>query len=225
MPATDCLAPSRARIPTPGAAPVRAARVRERNQALLLRAAERVFARHGFAGATVADIAREADVPQANLHYYYRTKRDLYRAVLQNILALWLKETDAIVNDANPSAAIEDYVRAKMRFSYDYPEASRVFANEVLHGAHELGGYLAGDLRTLVLAKSKIMRGWIQRGKMAPLDPTQLFFAIWAVTQTYADFSAQVEAVAGPSARSAAGREHATSSVVTLFLRATGLAR
>jgi len=200
-------------------------RVRVRNQAALLRGAERVFARAGFAGATVADIATEAGVPKANLHYYYRTKRDLYRAVLTNILALWLTETDGIVADADPRTALEHYIRAKMRFSREYPEASRVFANEVLHGATEIGGFLSTDLRALVAAKTQVMRDWIKVGKMAAIDPQHLFFAIWATTQTYADFAAQIAAVTGSQALSDRDYAHATDAVVAMFLRAAGLAQ
>jgi len=217
MPATACLAPSSA-LPQGG-------RVRVRNQAALLRGAERVFARAGFAGATVADIATEAGVPKANLHYYYRTKRDLYRAVLTNILALWLTETDGIVADADPRTALEHYIRAKMRFSREYPEASRVFANEVLHGATEIGAFLSTDLRALVAAKTQVMRDWIKVGKMAAIDPQHLFFAIWATTQTYADFAAQIAAVTGSQALSDRDYAHATDAVVAMFLRAAGLAQ
>jgi TetR/AcrR family transcriptional regulator len=195
--------------------------VRERNQVLLLRAAERVFARRGFAGATVADIAAEAGVPKANLHYYYPAKRDLYRAVLDNILALWLGETDSILPQADPRAALEHYIRAKMRFSREYPDASRVFANEILHGAPEIGSFLASDLRALVHAKARVMRGWVAAGGMADLDPVHLFFAIWATTQTYADFAAQVSAVSGVERLSDRQYARATESVVRLFMRAT----
>jgi len=217
MPVTACLVPSSA-SPQGG-------RVRVRNQAALLRGAERVFARAGFAGATVADIATEAGVPKANLHYYYRTKRDLYRAVLTNILVLWLTETDGIVADADPRAALEHYIRAKMRFSREYPEASRVFANEVLHGATEIGAFLSTDLRALVAAKTQVMRDWIKVGKMAAIDPQHLFFAIWATTQTYADFAAQIAAVTGSQALSDRDYAHATDAVVAMFLRAAGLAQ
>ncbi len=198
--------------------------MRVRNQAALLRGAERVFARAGFAGATVADIATEAGVPKANLHYYYGTKRDLYRAVLTNILALWLTETDGIVAEADPRAALEHYIRAKMRFSREYPEASRVFANEVLHGATEIRGFLSTDLRAIVAAKTQVMRDWIKGGKMAAIDPQHLFFAIWATTQTYADFGAQIAAVTGSETLSDRDYAHATEAVVAMFLRATGLA-
>lgn len=202
------------------AAPPRRQRVRDRNQAVLLRAAERVFARAGFAGATVADIAREAGVPKANLHYYYPEKRDLYRAVLDNILALWLGETDVFAPDAEPLVALEHYIRAKMRFSRDYPDASRVFANEILHGAPEIGGYLRGALRNLVASKAAVINVWISEGSIAPLDPVHLFFAMWAVTQTYADFDTQVAAVLGVRKVSERRHEDATEAAVALFLRA-----
>lgn len=208
---TACSAPSK----TP-----RRQRVRDRNQAVLLRAAERVFARTGFAGATVAEIAREAGVPKSNLHYYYPGKRDLYRAVLDNILALWTDETDVFKPDADPLAALEYYIRAKMRFSRTHPDASRVFANEVLHGAPEIGDYLRNELRRLVASKAAVIEGWIAAGRIAPLDPLHLFFALWAVTQTYADFGTQVTAVLG--VRKMAGQKHAeaTEAVVDLFRRA-----
>lgn len=194
--------------------------MRDRNQAALLGAAERVFARGGFAGATIAAIAREAGVPTANLHYYYPGKRDLYRAVLDNILALWLGETDVFTPDAEPLAALEQYIRAKMRFSRTRRDASRVFANEILHGAPEIGGYLRSELRRLVAQKAAVIDGWVAAARIAPLDPMHLFFALWAVTQTYADFDTQVAAVSGVRALSERKHAEATEAVVALFMRA-----
>jgi TetR/AcrR family transcriptional regulator len=43
--------------------------IRRANEARILRAAERVFAKAGFAGARMAEIAAAAGVPKANLHY------------------------------------------------------------------------------------------------------------------------------------------------------------
>jgi TetR/AcrR family transcriptional regulator len=112
-----------------------------------------------------------------------------------------------------------------MHFSREYPEASRVFANEVLHGAPEIGPFLSGTLRRLVAAKSRVMRRWIAAGRMADLDPMHLFFSIWATTQTYADFATQIAAVSGSrdGLQDEKAFESATRSVETLFLRATGL--
>src|SRR6185369_6922491 len=72
-------------------------------EARILSAAESVFAETGFSGATTAEIAKRAGVPKANLHYYFKTKKDLYRDVLQAILDLWLGTGDLIKPDVEPA--------------------------------------------------------------------------------------------------------------------------
>ena len=42
-----------------------------------------------------------------------------------------------------------------------------------------------------------MIRAWAERGRIAPVDPHHLIFSIWAATQHYADFDAQVRAVLG----------------------------
>ena len=198
-------------------------RIRHENEAQILRAAEHVFARAGFAGATMADIALQAGMPKSNLHYYFRTKQALYRAVLAHTLQLWLSETDIISADHAPRVALEQYIRAKMRLSASHPDASRVFANELLHGAPEIGGVLREALRELVTRKAMVIRSWIEDGQMARVDPYHLFFTIWAATQTYADFDAQVCAVLGVSQLDTEDFERATEHLVALLLRGCGL--
>lgn len=198
-------------------------RIRLSNEAGILRAAEQVFARAGFAGATMDEIAQRAQIPKSNLHYYFRTKKDLYRAVLTNTLSLWLAETDSISEDNDPQRALSDYIRAKMKLSASHPDASRVFANEILHGAAEIGDYLRADLRALVDAKARVIERWIADGRMAPVDPRHLFFTIWAATQTYADFEPQVCAVLGVKRLGACQMEAATAHLIKLLLRGCGL--
>ncbi len=48
----------------------------------LLEAAEKVFLEKGYAAAKTTDIANEAGVTHAMLHYYFRTKENLFRKVL-----------------------------------------------------------------------------------------------------------------------------------------------
>jgi len=190
---------------------------------MILHAAEHVFARAGFAGATMAEIAMRAGVPKSNLHYYFRTKQALYRAVLAHTLQLWLSETDIIRAELPPQVALEQYIRAKMRLSASHPDASRVFANELLHGAHEIGEVLRQVLRELVSRKAAVVQQWIDRGQMAPVDPQHLFFTIWAATQTYADFESQVCAVLGVSQLKQQDYAQATEHLVALLLRGCGL--
>ena len=197
--------------------------IRQANEALILAAAERVFAGAGFGGATMAAIAEASGLPKANLHYYFGSKQELYRTVLARTLTDWLGSAQAIVPEADPKAAIEAYIRAKMALSKQRPHASKVFANELLHGAPVVRVLLETELREMVTRKATVIKGWIAQGRMAPVEPVHLFFTIWAATQTYADFDVQVRAVLGRAELSAQDHTTATEHVVGLLLRGCGL--
>jgi TetR/AcrR family transcriptional regulator len=197
--------------------------IRQTNEALILGAAEKVFARAGFGGATMAAIAQVSGLPKANLHYYFGSKDVLYREVLARILQDWLAPAQAIIPEADPKTAIEAYIRAKMVLSAQRPHASKVFANELLHSAPVVKTLLATELRDLVTAKASVLQGWIDAGRMAPVNPVHLFFTLWAATQTYADFDVQVCAVLGHPELTAQDHCQATEHVVSLLLRGCGL--
>lgn len=58
---------------------------------------------------------------------------------------------------------------------------------------------------------------------MAPVDPKHLFFALWAITQTYADFDVQVRAVMGRKSLTRADFDAAADQVLAFVLRGCGL--
>ncbi len=200
-----------------------AGRVRRANLAQILKAAEQVFAETGFIGATMAEIADKADLPKANLHYYFGTKEELYRAVLANVLEMWLSPISAIRPEADPAQAIADYVQAKMEAARTRPFASKVFANEIVHGASQIEEFLSHDLKSLVDEKSAVLDGWIAEGRMAPLDARNFFFMIWAMTQHYADFDVQIRLVLGKRQLTRKDFAHFTEEVTRAVLRVAGL--
>lgn len=170
--------------------------IRRRNVEKILKAAESVFAKKGFAGASTAEIARKAGVPKANLHYYFRTKQELYASVLDAILEVWLDALDQEIQpEADPTTALSNYITRKMAASQRSPEPSRLWAIEVIGGGRHVQPFLRNRLRRLVKEKTAVIEGWIATGKLKPVNPTHLLFMIWAMTQTYADFAAQIAAV------------------------------
>src|SRR5215470_18834221 len=84
----------RSRRAAPRARAVRRADRRRRRDGLteqrILDAAHAVFVRRGTAGARMQEIAREAGVNQALLHYYFRTKDQLARAAFARAAAEFL---------------------------------------------------------------------------------------------------------------------------------------
>jgi TetR/AcrR family transcriptional regulator len=175
----------------------RKTRIQAQNEELILKAALEVFSTYGFRGSTVDQIAANCGLSKPNLLYYFRRKEDIYVAVLEHTLQDWLEPLRKLDAAGEPLDEITRYIRTKIRLSRDNPKASRLFANEILQGAGAIGAYLRGPLKELVDEKAAIIQGWIEAGRLAPVDPHHLIFAIWSTTQHYADFDAQVHAVMG----------------------------
>ena len=105
--------------------------IRRENERLILTAAEKVFAEAGFGGATMQLIADMAGLPKANLHYYFATKEDLYRRVVQEIFEIWLDAAASFDAASTPAEGIGAYIEAKMAISRRHPHGSKVWAAEV----------------------------------------------------------------------------------------------
>ncbi|QJQ96599.1 MULTISPECIES: TetR/AcrR family transcriptional regulator [Halomonadaceae] len=174
-----------------------ATRTRLRNEKAILEAAERVFACHGYRGASVQAIAEAAGLPKSNVLYYVGSKRKLYVTLLERMMARWNVMLDDISVDDDPAEVLEAFIRSKMQLTRDHPQGSRLFAAEILGGAPFLAEYLQGELRDWVEARAEIFEQWAERGLMDPVDPIWLIFLIWSATQHYADFEPQVLGITG----------------------------
>jgi TetR/AcrR family transcriptional regulator len=176
---------------------VQKTRIQNQNEALILDAALEVFSTYGYRGATIDQIAAKCGLSKPNLLYYFKRKEDIYTAVLERTLALWLAPLQALDPDKNAIDELTRYISSKLDLTFARPDASKLFANEILHGAPHVAPFLKGPLRELVRSKAQVINAWIAQGQIRPIDPEHLIFAIWAVTQHYADFAPQVEAVLG----------------------------
>ncbi|MCB2013047.1 MAG: TetR family transcriptional regulator C-terminal domain-containing protein [Geminicoccaceae bacterium] len=194
-------------------------RSREVKRETILEAALECFAAFGFRGTTVDMIAGRAGMSKPNLLYYFGTKQKLHAAVLERTLAQWLEPLSGMRADGEPLAEIEAYLERKIELSRTRPEASRLFATEIIQGAPHIRGVLQGHLRELVEEKCAVIQSWIDAGKLAPVEPLHLIFAIWAMTQHYADYEAQVEALAGRNLNDVAFAQAARQTMRILLIK------
>lgn len=171
--------------------------IRLENERVILRAAEKIFAHQGFGGASMQQIADEAGLPKANLHYYFPTKLTLYRQVVQDIFQIWLEAASSFDGAKSPEEGIGAYIDAKMEISRRHPNGSKVWASEVMHGAPVVQDYLEDALHDWTDGRMQIIQTWIDEGKLRPINPRHLLYMLWATTQHYADFGHQVETLNG----------------------------
>lgn len=184
----------------------------------ILDAALEVFSAFGFHGARIDQIAAAASLSKPNLLYYFRTKEELYTALLRRTLEMWLEPLRELDEKRDPRQALSEYIARKLEYSRDNPEASRLFAMEILQGAPLLSKVLTGELAAIVGEKSETIRRWVAAGKLAPIDPHHLIFAIWATTQHYADFQSQVLAVTNETIQREEFFESTRENVIRILL-------
>src|SRR6059036_3181340 len=105
----------------------------QETRARILDAAERLFAEHGYDGASLRDITAQAGVNLAAVNYHFRTKESLIQAVFARRLAPVNQRRLALLDACEASAAggrlqLEEVVRALispvLRLGQENPEVS-----------------------------------------------------------------------------------------------------
>jgi len=201
----------------------RAGRIRQKNEERILSAAAEEFARHGFKGTSMNAIALRAGLPKANLHYYFNNKLSLYVEVMRHILDLWDNAFDHLTVDDDPATALAGYIRTKMEFSRKQPQASKIFAMEVISGCECLSEHFNENYRAWFRGRASVLQAWSDAGKMDPIDPMHLIFLIWSSTQHYADFSDQIRRITGQRRVTKDDIERGTDTLIRVILKGCGL--
>lgn len=179
-------------------------RIQQRNRAKILDAALEVFAQHGYRGATLDQIAESSGLSKPNILYYFGGKEEIHVTLLGQLMTTWLDPMREIDARGEPLEELLRYVRRKVEMSFEYPRESRLFANEILQGAPRISPHLEQELKPLVDRTAALIDGWVADGRLARVDARHLIFSIWATTQHYADFEAQVRVLAGDDVRRSA---------------------
>jgi TetR/AcrR family fatty acid metabolism transcriptional regulator len=87
-------------------------------------AARSVFARKGFANGIMDDVAKEAGVAKGTLYLYFRSKTEIYRAVLGHDMELLKKQTVERIQAAH---GLREKIRALILTRLEYAEQRREF--------------------------------------------------------------------------------------------------
>lgn len=198
------------------------ASVGARNRAIILAAAEKAFAAQGFKGTSVQQVADQAGLPKTNVLYYFKSKQELYLAVLKQTLTLWNSRFDMATAEDDPAEILAGYIAEKMELSRTHPLSSKIFAMEIINGAPNLSHYFNDEHSDWMAGRVAILQSWIDAGKMHPVDPHFLLYNIWASTQHYADFSTQITRLRGSKMKKA-DFEQATMHLITITLTGCGL--
>jgi TetR/AcrR family transcriptional regulator len=186
----------------------------------ILRSAKPLFAQQGFRGVSIDRIAAAAGLSKQNLLYYFPRKALLYRAVLGGVLDVWLSYMEALSQrEDDPEAALREYINGKLRFSFEHPDDSRIYANEVIAGAPHFADEIERRVIPALQADAEQFGRWAAKGWCRPVDARHLMVVLWAATQAYADFATQICLILGKKTLDPQDFAAAEAQIVDMVLR------
>jgi len=98
----------------------------------IFEAATEVFLEKGMDGARMQDIANQADINKALLHYYYRTKEKLFTAVFEMIARKIFKKFAPVLDDnLTLEEKIRFFFKEHIAFLQENPRLPGFILNEV----------------------------------------------------------------------------------------------
>lgn len=146
----------------------------------ILEAADRVFVRRGTAGARMSEIAEEAEVNQALLHYYFSSKAELARAVFMGAARqLFPRVLATLASDAALEAKVRRVAEIEIDFLLEHPQLPGYVLSELSHhpGRAEelfeaLSGSRVGDAVPRVMQRLEAqIAAAVEAGELRPIEP------------------------------------------------------
>ncbi|MEQ8347358.1 MAG: TetR/AcrR family transcriptional regulator [Sneathiellaceae bacterium] len=140
--------------------------------------AERLFARHGVAGVTMRQIARELDYSQTAAYRYFENKDEILAAVRASAFNRFADRLDAGRTGRGPRADARAMGRAYLRFAVDEPDAYRLIF-DVQQPDTGLYPDLAAAAARARACMTGYVRALVEAGELDG-DPDELGTIFWA---------------------------------------------
>jgi len=143
----------------------------EKTRAAILAAAERVFAQSGLAGARTDAIAKAAGVNKALLYYYFKSKDDLYEAVVEEHFRQFNEQTLALLNSGGPAGdVLLRYVSLHFDFISRRRQAAPLFQQCMMVGGKRTERLVRKYFKPRNVAVAKLLERGMRSGEFRRTD-------------------------------------------------------
>ena len=139
----------------------------------ILDVATEVFAREGYAGARVDDIARRAGINKAMLYYHVGDKDALYAAVFTETMAEARKRLESAGAEAGggPDERFRSVVRAMARMANEHPHFAPLLLREIASGGAALPDSVVAQMRNVFEVLADVLADGVKKKVFRNIDP------------------------------------------------------
>jgi AcrR family transcriptional regulator len=212
--------------PTPSAQEPRL-RDADRSQQTILLAARDEFALYGLAGARVDRIAERADINKRLIYYYFKSKDELFLAVLESTYAdIRAAEQKLHLDEMDPVEAIRELVSFTWHYYLEHPEFISLLNSENQHNAAHLKK--SARIQEMNSPLVQMLDTVLERGRRkdlfrAGIDPIQLYISIASICYFYLSNNQTLSTIFGRDLRApkamAQRLSHMTDMVLGYVMR------
>lgn len=199
----------------------------DRSQQTILLAARDEFALYGLAGARVDRIAERADINKRLIYYYFKSKDDLFLAVLESTYAdIRAAEQKLHLDEMDPVEAIRELVSFTWHYYLEHPEFISLLNSENQHNAAHLKK--SARIQEMNSPLVQMLDTVLERGRRkdlfrAGIDPIQLYISIASICYFYLSNNQTLSTIFGRDLRApkamAQRLSHMTDMVLGYVMR------
>jgi TetR/AcrR family transcriptional regulator len=148
----------------------------EGTQEKILAAAKKVFQSKGLTGARMQDIADEAGINKALLHYYFSSKQKLFEVIFKDAFAQFFPKITAVIDaDITLPQKIEWFCRAYIDMMLQNPYLPLFVLNELNKQPERFAKRMWKNRRSPYLPFAHQIEQEIKKKTIRPIHPGQLF--------------------------------------------------
>ena len=150
---------------------------------LILNAAGDVFIEKGLSGARMQEIADRAGINKTLLHYYFRTKKNIYARILGKVFAAFFSQIEEAFGDGSSFATVlRQFIDRLLDLLAANPRVPLFLMQELAQG-----GTIARDILVKTLAHQRmtlpkrlvaLIQQEQQAGHLGPVDPIQFMITV-----------------------------------------------
>lgn len=145
----------------------------------ILTAAQVIFTKKGLAGARMQEIADEAGINKALLHYYFRSKEKLFRKVFERAIHILLSQVGNVLDANQPFfEKIHDLIDLYIDMLVANPGLPLFVLSEINQNPEFLEKQFVKTLHSKLPRLVSQINDEIAKETIKPINPVQLFLNI-----------------------------------------------
>jgi AcrR family transcriptional regulator len=188
----------------------------------ILQSALMHFARHGYEGASLRDIAADAGVNHGMIRHIYGSKEEVWRAAITFLFERLDREVsldDEVQAGRSDRELFTTYVHRYVRYCAHHPEHARIMIQQ----SAQKGPTLDWAIRRFIRARHRVAGPVIERlrdkGELPDVDAYSLAFSLAASCQLYFVLAPEVKSLTARDVFRPEQIERHAQAVVRIFLR------